>query len=279
MTASTDSSPPQIVFLLSSPRSGSTLVSRVLDSHSKIASPCEICIPYIVFPNRKALASFRKLRQICSYYQAQFPRIAWSLFWRPLAWKHLQHMAKRIAEVDGKAIVVVKDPRHTLTPERIESLCGQQPPRYLLLYRDVRAVAYSYRHTLQRSYDRAFEIWSRSTEGMLRVEREISHERWTSLRFEDFQANPAAAIKRLMPFFGTHFELDMLDYGRFPHADDKMKLWGNQKLVTSVNKGVIKSEPRASWHDDAQLAAEYAACREIVALNERLGYGSKRAAA
>jgi Sulfotransferase family len=94
----------KLAFIVCSPRTGSTLLTRVLDSHSAIASPCEIPIPkhFRGDPSERLVAD--KLREICRFYQADFPR----------AWSDFDSLIEKILEYEQKELLVIKYPRHAL---------------------------------------------------------------------------------------------------------------------------------------------------------------------
>lgn len=258
-------------FLLSSPRAGSTLLSRVLDSHSQIASPCEICLPYVVAGTWKLFKSVKNIEKIGQYFGAGAPRLALSLALRGPARRHLDALTAAILEREGKATLVIKDPRHAAHVNRLERLCAADPPKYILLHRDARAVCQSFTATLGRLPQRGFRTWLECTRGMLACQERFPA-RCLSVRFEDFLAQPAAECARMSKFLGHAFEPSMLDYGQHEHADDHLDLWTNPNLIRSVRRGTIARPKRPSWQDNEAVLALYDQCEEIRQLNRRLGY-------
>jgi hypothetical protein len=261
-----------LCFLLSSARGGSTLVSRVLDSHSCIASPCEICLPYVVLRSWKLPRSLDRLRRICRYYETPFPILTLSLVLRSTARRHLAKLTRSILEREQKQTLVIKDPRHAAHLGRLEKLCGNQRPRYILLVRDARAVVGSFKNSLGRPMERGFRVWKEATAAMVHLRQTLPADQCHVLRFEDFLASPAETVARLVEFLGYEFEPEMLNYGRFPHADDRLNLWTNIKHIVSVNTGEIQTPLRSSWIDDAELQQAYAERTDIQQLNQAIGY-------
>jgi hypothetical protein len=259
------------VFLLSSPRAGSTLVSRVLDSHSQIASPCEICIPYVVSTSWKFFKSIRNMAKIGDYFGAGQPTLAWSLALRGPARRHLDQLTSAILQHANKQTLVIKDPRHAAHVEKIERLYADQPPKYILLHRDARAVCHSFHSTLGRRPERGFRAWLECTQGMLACGQHYP-ERCLSVRFEDFLAAPAACSRQITEFLGLDFEEAMLDYGQHEHADDQLGLWTNPRLVSSVRSGTIGKPKRPSWMKNEDVLAMYEQSPEVQTVNQQLGY-------
>ncbi|MDD4270914.1 MAG: sulfotransferase [Pirellulales bacterium] len=264
----------QRAILLSSPRAGSTLLSRILDSHSQIASPCEICLPYAVARTWKLFKSMNNIQKIGRYYGVKPPRSAFSLLLRRPARRHLDALTAAILNREGKSTLVIKDPRHAAHVRRVERLCGADAPKYILLHRDARAVCHSFTATLGRRPARGFRAWLECTRGMLDCQEQFP-ERCLPVRFEVFMADPAAESARISDFLGHAFEPTMLDYGHHDHADDHLGLWTNPKLIRSVRRGaIIVRQERPSWLDDAEVLAVYGQSQEVQQVNRRLGYES-----
>ena len=259
------------VFLLSSPRAGSTLLSRVLDSHTKIASPCEICIPYIVTSSWKFLKSLKNIAKISEFYGARMPAVSCTLAFERVARWHLDGLVEAILQKDNKQTVVIKDPRHAAHVEKVDRLCADDLPKYILLHRDARAVCHSFTSTLGRKPQRGFKAWLQCTQGMLACEHD-NRDRCLSLRFEDFVANPAHEARRIVEFLGHTFEDTMLDYGQHQHADDQLGLWTNSKLVDSVKRGLIAPPKAPSWLGNDEILEMYDRWPLVQSINEKLGY-------
>ncbi len=272
----TDCNPPQRVFLLSSPRAGSTLVSRVLNSHSAISSPCEICIPFVVTSSWKFIKSLTTIAKISRYYGAALPKPRLLLGTRRAARRHFDGLTENILRQEGKRTLVVKDPRHAAHVEKLEALYADQPPKYILLHRDARAVCHSFTSTLGRKPERGFRAWLQCTEGMLVCQRRCP-ERCLSIRFEDFVADSAAAALQLTSFIGHEFESAMLEYGKHNHADDRLGLWSNPKLVSSVKRGTIETPRKPSWTENAEMLTMYAELPDVQAVNRQVGYDQTEA--
>ena len=258
-------------FLLSSPRAGSTLVSRVLDSHSQIASPCEICLPYVVAGSWKVIKSIKNIRKIGAYYGVQPTRMGATLTLRGPARRHLGRLTSAILGHDNKSTLVIKDPRHAAHVWRVERLCAEAPPKYILLHRDARAVCHSFTATLGRRPQRGFRAWLECTQGMLQCQQQFP-QRCLSVRFEDFLADPTHESTRISEFLGHAFEPGMLEYGNHDHADDHLGLWTNPKLIGSVQQGAITAQrKRASWLDNDEVLEMYEQLADVRRVNQQLG--------
>ena len=202
----------QIVWIGCSPRSGSTLLTRILNSHSRIASPCELAIPkYFPTEDVKYESVRQKYRQICDYYQADFDRSS----------LEPRYLMGHILEREGKECIVLKDPRQSLFLGEI--LRDFPDSKFIHLARDVRSVAMS-KMFANRPHD-AFQRWLEYNRAVLNVTESLAAERVFLIRYEDIVTNAGDAIEQLVRFVGYDFEPSMLDYGQFDHADEKMRLW------------------------------------------------------
>lgn len=258
--------------LLSTPRSGSTMLTRILNSHSRICSPCEICLPYVVYKNEKYRTSIKKLRKICEYYQVPFPKFDRFLAWKILAKKHLIDLAQAICKHEGKSTLVIKDARHAWYPERLESMLASMAPKYIFLYRDARGAVYSHYRLGRASLDSAFNTWSEGTAKMLAFQATLPSSRYIRVNYEDIITDSQSVVKRIVEFLGFDFEPSILNYGSFQHSDDKIDLWSGEDMIISTKKGFIDPMIATRWQDDARLLQAYQEHANARQLNRQLGF-------
>lgn len=130
----------QISFILSSTRSGSTLLSRILNSHPEIACPFEFMIPYLLPPfHWKRRQAKSKLRRIIDHYKIPLPKI-WLWFGIPLH-KYLDQVVHKICRQEGKKIFIAKDPYYARILEKM--LLNFPNSKYIVLLRHPLKVAQS----------------------------------------------------------------------------------------------------------------------------------------
>jgi hypothetical protein len=249
-----------LVAVVGAPRSGSTLLIRILDSHSRIAAPCEIGVPG-VFPreDEKYPVAVKKWGQICAYYgvdPGRSERDPYVLF-------------RSILKREKKQVLVLKDPRASLYIRNLE----RYRPRYVHLIRDARSVASS---RMFADPGQGFERWldyHRSVMTFLspRPERVAAR-----LRYEDLIANPERQLQSLLAALGLDYEVSMLRFGDFPHADDRLRLWGDRSAADSALQGDLGGSIRVekdppTWRE--AVLALYERLPEVKELNETFGYG------
>ncbi|WP_017658986.1 sulfotransferase family protein [Baaleninema simplex] len=258
-----------VAFIGCAPRSGSTMLMRVLDSHSQIASPCELAIPRYFRGDKKEKIVNNKYRQICHYYDV-----------KPLLAKlDPRRLFRRIVEKEGSDCLAVKEPRQSLFFEAI----GDDFPnaKFVHLVRDARAIAMS--EWFRNNPERGLSIWYDYNTAVLRLLDRLDDERTYTVRYEDIVEAPKTTVRDLVEFLGYEFEVEMLDYGRFEHADDKMNLWGtsgkgvkahearqHRALGTAIDAKTMKDRQNFS----PKVLEAYANMEEVRQLNQQFGYTS-----
>ncbi|MGC9504788.1 sulfotransferase family protein [Baaleninema sp.] len=257
----------QVTFIGCAPRSGSTMLMRVLDSHSQIASPCELAIPRYFRGDKKEKIVNNKYRQICNYYGA-----------KPLlAQLDPRRLFDRILKKEKTTCLALKEPRQSLFFEAI----GEDFPnaKFVHLVRDARSIAMS--EWFRNNPKRGLSIWYDYNTAVLRLLDRLEDEQTHRVRYEDIVASPQTTVRELVEFLGYEFEEDMLDYGRFEHADDKMNLWGtsgqgvkaheapqHRALGTAIDVKTMKDRQNFS----PEVLEAYTELKEVRQLNQKLGY-------
>lgn len=186
-------------FVLSSVRSGSTLLRVLLDSHSEIHSPPELHL--------------RRLRVRVRTPQATRALAAIGLdrvHLRYLLWDRLLH---RELAASGKRILVNKTPSDVFIVDRIRE-CWPDA-RFIFLLRHPGAIMRS------REKIGTFDAEANAARVLRYCEAvEAARTRLPGLtvRYEDVATDPAAETKRLCEFLGVAWEPGMVDYGEGDHG-------------------------------------------------------------
>lgn len=190
----------QPAFILSTVRSGSTLLRVLLDSHSEIHSPQELHLRQIRVNVRTDYAQ-RSLTEI-----GLDPTRLQHLLWDRILHRELKE--------SGKHLIVNKTPSDVYIVDEILS-CWPDA-RLIFLLRHPAAIAAS-RHATraQDAAERNLTMVLRYAEALERARQE--HEGLT-VRYEDLAGDPARETRRLCDFLGVSWEPEMLDYGRFDHG-------------------------------------------------------------
>lgn len=193
-------------FILSSVRSGSTLLRVLLDSHSELHSPHELHLRHLTVrmrnkPVRKAMAELGLGRSRIQY----------------LLWDRLLH---RELTRHGKRHLVNKTPSDVFIADRIAE-CWPDA-RFVYLLRHPAAIARSRAKARpQDSQERNLQAVRRYTDAL---ERARAKHPGHVVRYEDLTADPQGELERLCAFLGVAFEPAMLDYAQFDHGTYKVGL-------------------------------------------------------
>ena len=188
-------------FVLSSVRSGSTLLRVLLNSHSEIHSPPELHLRKMR-ARAKGRAAERSLREI---------GLGDDQALRYLLWDRVLH---RELQASGKSILVNKTPNDAFIVEKIVA-CWPDA-RFIYLLRHPAAIARSRaRARKQDSEEHNMRVVLRYCNAVEEARR--AHPGIT-VRYEDLAADPARETRRLCDFLEVPWEEEMLDYGRFDHG-------------------------------------------------------------
>jgi hypothetical protein len=215
------------VFLLSSMRSGSTLLRMILDSHSAIYAPPEthLATVNVVCPNETVRAGMAEL----GFTETELTG---------LLWDSVLHTA---LQRSGKTTLVEKTPHHVLAWDRI-ARCWPDA-RFIFLLRHPAAI---------------LDSWARSwpdddpAKALETVQQYVSSLRDAmsilpghTVRYEDLVSDPEPQAKALCDFLGVGWEPAMLEYGRFPHGKVEAGLgdWSDQIRTGTVQAPRQRTKP------------------------------------
>jgi Sulfotransferase family len=183
-------------FVLSTVRSGSTLLRVLLDSHSQIHSPHETHLRDIAV-DLKSRYSERAVRE-ARLSREELQNVVWD-------WYLYRELAST-----GKPILVNKTPSDVFIVDQIKA-CWPDA-RFIFLLRHPVAVARS------RGALRPQDSEQRNHEMVLQYANAVEAARSTydghTVRYEDLAADPEAETKKLCAYLGVPWEAGMLDYGQ-----------------------------------------------------------------
>jgi hypothetical protein len=187
-------------FILSSVRSGSTLVRVMLDSHSRIYSPHELHLRNI----RVGLTS--------QYVEGAMTELG--LDTRELKYLLWDRLLHRELNRRGKDILVNKTPTDSFIWRAI--LDCWPDAKFIFLLRHPGAVV--------DSWNSARTYWSReeTAEDVLKyvtaVEQARTEHGGLTVRYEDITLDPEKQMRRVCEFLGVDWEPGMLSYGAADHG-------------------------------------------------------------
>jgi protein-tyrosine sulfotransferase len=254
------------VFVIGCPRSGTTLLRMILDSHPNVASPPET---FFLLDLEKMWVSDDAIKGLAELgYDREHVRSKVRDF---AAYFLATYAASR-----GKGRLVEKTPHYVACLDFIEELFAPRS-QYIMLYRHPLDVVVSMNrhftigwHPLLKQYlDRESEpllgyahFWADHVTKML--EFEAAHpDRCQRLRYEDLVAQPEQQMRAVFAFMGEPWHEEVLNYHKQPHDQGR----GDRKALMA--KGIAPSV--GNWQDlDPALVEQI---QDIVRMPARhLGY-------
>ncbi|MEO3786671.1 sulfotransferase [Actinocorallia sp. B10E7] len=194
---------PSPVFVLSSVRSGSTLLRVLLNTHSQIRAPHELHLRTLeVRPSREYTEG---IMEALGLSRKELEHLLWD--------RVLHHELER----SGKRIVVDKTPANALIWRRISSAWPQA--RYIFLQRHPQSVVESVLNRRKGAEKDAVvkEIFN-YVNGVEQARQRLNG---LAVRYEDLTADPEAQTRRICEYLGVEWEPSMLDYGTQDHGPIK----------------------------------------------------------
>jgi hypothetical protein len=231
------------VFLLSSVRSGSTLLRVILDTHSQIHAPHELHLRVM------------RVRIEAGYGELAAKELG--LDERRLEYLLWDRLLSRLLAESGKRIIVDKTPNNVFMWERLPEAWPKA--RFIFLLRHPAAIADSlYRATknpvMEKSVARVLEYASA-------LEAARQNLPGLTVKYEAFVADPPAVTAEMCNFLGVAWEPAMLDYGSVDHGRYVNRLgdWSQK-----IRSGEI--DP------DVELPADEDVPAELVDISRAWGY-------
>ncbi|GAA1970918.1 sulfotransferase [Amycolatopsis minnesotensis] len=208
------------MFILSPPRTGSTLLRCVLDSHSQIYAPHELHLGDLCVEPTHRL-TLRSLEEL-----GVTPRDLENLLW--------DSVMQRLLAQSGKSVFVDKTPSHLFHWRRIVEMWPKA--KFILLVRHPQRILRSYREHL--GADGHLERFMQYLEVMQEARETLTG---FHLRYEELTTDPARVVHDLCDFLGVAWEPEMLDYGHRDHGSMSVDVGDATEAFKS---GVIQRNER-----------------------------------
>ena len=243
--------PPRPLFIFGCGRSGTSLLSRMLDTHPAIAVPFESHIYNRVYPRLRSTANLnepetqgRLLAEILGTRQLghwqphpSFDDVLASVR-RPGFHGLVEALFESWARSRGKARWGEKTPHHTLWWRTI--LDGFPDAQVLHMVRDGRDVALSFREAPfgPKHVYHAAHHWVRYVDAAEEAGAALGPDAFLRVRYEDLLAAPEPELRRVCAFLGEAYDPAMLSFHlhdvRYP--TDTRNAGGLRRPVLSHNR-------------------------------------------
>lgn len=270
-----------MLFVLSPPRSGSTLLRVMLAGHSRLFAPQELylgCFANMRSYDRHLGGTALNMGLVAAIAEVLSRTGAWNLYNQ---WQKEAVATSEIYSFFGSRIgdrtLVDKSPLFFPPQAVIRRLALLFPrARFIHLVRHPVACIGSYARERFHGifgetrdldpYDCAEWSWTRVQEGILEIEAELEPGRMQRLYFEDLATNPEQALRRLCPSLGLSFEPALLT----PYSGHRMVAGGFQVGDPNfVHHKKIEVEKADAWRDER---LPHGLRPQTLAVAERLGY-------
>jgi acyl transferase domain-containing protein/NADP-dependent 3-hydroxy acid dehydrogenase YdfG len=225
-----------ILFLLSSPRSGSTLLRVMLAGHSRLFCPPELHLLAFAtmgerhnfftgprkFLNEGLVRAVMELKRVGAAEAAAVVE----------GWEAGNYSTAKVfaclQDLAGDRLLVDKSPSYGESPDILRRACGLFPgARYIHLTRHPCAMMESF---VRNRFDKllgvetaspwrmAEEAWTRINRNILELKGCVGADRWLSLTYEDLVARTEASARELCRFLDVPFEAALLN----PYEGERM---------------------------------------------------------
>jgi thioester reductase-like protein len=273
--------PEPMLFILSPPRSGSTLLRVMLAGHSRLFSPQELYLggfSDMAAHDRHLGGTVLNMGVIATIAELLSRTGAWNLYvqWKQGAVSTAEVYAFFSSRLGGRTLVD-KSPLFFPPQPVIRRLASLFPrARFVHLVRHPVACISSYVRERFHGifpetsgidpYDCGEWVWTRVHEGILELEAELGPGRMHRLYFEDLTADPERALRRLCPSLGLSFEPALL----MPYSGHRMVAGGFQVGDPNFTHYTsIRADKADAFRDDV---LPHGLRAETLAVAERLGY-------
>jgi hypothetical protein len=195
---------PSPVFVLSSARSGSTLLRVLLNSHSRICAPHELHLRRVHVQIEDVNYARVAMKELALDEETL----------EHLLWDRIMH---RQLQRTGKSVFVEKTPGNGAIWERL--LQAWPEARFIYLIRHPAAILAS----LERAYPDAStaHLQRRVLRYAARVDAARAARPGPVVRYESLTADPESVLRELCTWLGVRFQPRMLDYGKARHGTFK----------------------------------------------------------
>jgi len=243
---------PGIIFILSSPRSGSTLLRVMLAGHSSLFSPPELHL--LPFDTMKERHEQLKLSYLGEGLQKAFMEVnnldatASQTLIEDLKSQNLsiQQVYAMLQENIAPRLLVDKSPSYAINRtilERSEAIFANS--KYIYLVRHPYSVIESFvRMRMQKlaglgdenPYRVAEQVWTKSNQNILDFLSGLEPQRQHQIRYEDLVKQPEPVLSQLCEFLNIDFEPELLQ----PYQGERMTGGVHQQSLSISDPNFLK---------------------------------------
>ena len=254
-------------FILASPRTGSTLLSSMLNAHPNIVSTSEETFTYSLYPKYKNVKTWTSkiIEEFCyDFYLFSEGKFEIQFGTKKdlinLLESHRENLTydKVIKLVhlcffpnkDKSNITTLVD-KHLVFHFILEKVASMYPEsNFIILHRDPRDNALVKRRMFERqkkktqSYYQLSCSWKYVYGRILRLKNKIGKERFLEIKYEDLVSNPETELKKVCLFLNISYDKKMLSYDEQIKNEVTKNLEtlsaNSKKLITLLHSGLTE---------------------------------------
>ena len=205
------------IWLVSSDRSGSNLLLKILDNHSKICSPSMAHL--IRFADKigsSSLTIAKKKLIINKLFDSKLG------FWKLKNLKkinfsnnilnYIYHIFQKEMKLNNKEFLFIKEIELCKNYRIIKKLSNN--PRFIFLTRDPRDMALSWKKTpnLRGGVLRATTLWINNQKDFTNLRKKLNRDQFINIRYEDLIKNKKTILKKVFIFLNIEFEKNITNF-------------------------------------------------------------------
>jgi hypothetical protein len=210
-------------FIITSVRSGSTLLRVILNSHSQICAPHELHLGTVHVSIGQSYGK-ESMRQI-GLNEQSLEHLLWD------------RILQRELAASGKRLIVDKTPQAVFHYERLTQAWPKA--RFIFLLRHPAAIADSL-FRLRKDPVMA-DVQARVLQYVDQIELARAALTGLTVRYEDLVAEPERVSRELCAFLEVPWERSMLDYGSFDHGGFKPRMgdWSEKIKSGQIDNDIV----------------------------------------
>ena len=236
------------VFLLSTVRSGSTLLRLILNAHSQLHAPHELHVRRLRVTATTSLAT--KAMDLLGHDEADLEHLLWD------------RVLHRELQLSGKAFIVDKTPSNSFVFRRLQT--AWPDARFIFLLRHPASIAASWTDASEGRRSKK-EAVRDSLSYMRALEKARQALTGLTVRYEELTEDPEKVTREICTFLDIEWEPGMLAYG-----DDAKLVKGVGDWTDKIRSGSV--QPGRSLPRDEDVP------RRLVTISRRWGYLTDSAA-
>ena len=205
------------IWLMSSERSGSNLITKILDNHTKICAPViSYLIRFVSKISSSSLTNSKKKLLIKKLFNSKIGiwklknlnniKFSGNLF------EYIYSIFSKEIKLNKKEFLFIKENKFYKNYKTIKKLSNN--PRFIFLTRDPRDMALSWKRTpnLRGGVYRATNEWLNDQKNFFNLKRKLSRNQFINISYEDLTKKKEITLKKILKFLNIKFEKNIFNF-------------------------------------------------------------------